>query len=444
MIKNHTAMRRITALLLAILTLLSAFSLASCNTGGSDKIYTQDELRENIESDSYSGYDYVWQYLNRWKFPSFIYTKVRSAEYLVKRNFYKELPEARTLAENTAETFLNSYYSNIDLEDEGAVTDAILSSYVASLDDKYAIYRTPEEYDNYHSDSTGTLVGIGVSVSAVEGVSGIYVNFAYDGSPADAAGILPGDIIVAVDGTRVENMDFTAATDMVRGEVGTRVEITVKRDDGEHTFNITRAMIDEKTVQYSIDDGIGYIRITDFKLNTAEQFCDAVDYMKSNNITAVIYDLRANLGGYLSAVVDMLEYLAPRGTTLVSFSNGDSQIVDETEHSYTPTAIVLTDYNTASAAELFTAGVCDLADMGYGTALTVGKGTRGKGVMQSTYNFNDGASITFTIAYYNPPSGVNFHDVGIPADVEVEYTGVGDTQLDRAYEEINKLINTNT
>ena len=81
--------------------------------------------------------------------------------------------------------------------------------------------------------------------------------------------------------------------------------------------------------------------------------------------------------------------------------------------------------------------------MGYGEAITVGKTTRGKGVVQSTYSFTDGSSITFTVSYYNPPSGVNFHSVGIPADVEVEYTGVGDTQLDRAFEEIKKMININ-
>lgn len=443
MIRNHTAKKRISLLLLAVLTLLLIFSLASCGKGGSDEIYTPEQLLENIESDSYRGYDYVWQYLNRWKFPSFTLSKVRSAEHLVKNNFYKEMPEARGLAETTAKTFLNTYYSKIDLKNETAVTDAILSSYVSSLDDRYAIYRTPTEYDSYHSDSTGTLVGIGVSVSAIPEANGIYVNNAISGSPADAAGILPGDIIVAVDGTRVEGMEFEAAANLIRGEVGTKVDITILRGDSEFTLSITRAMVNEQTVIYELTDGIGYIRITDFKLNTAEQFCEAIDVMKQNGITAVIYDLRANLGGYLSAVIEMLEYLAPKGVTLASFSNNDKPIVDETDHTYTPTAIVLTDYNTASAAELFTAGVCDLADMGYGKAITVGKTTRGKGVMQSTYTFTDGASITFTIAYYNPPSGKNFHDVGIPADIEVEYTGEGDTQLDRAYEEIKKLINTN-
>ena len=167
-----------------------------------------------------------------------------------------------------------------------------------------------------------------------------------------------------------------------------------------------------------------------------------VDYMKANGARGIIYDLRGNLGGYLSAATDVIEYLAPPGTTVVSYTDYyDEPTIDDTDECYTPPAVILTNYNTASAAELFTAAVCDLADMGYGSAVRVGKTTRGKGVMQSTYTLSNGAALTLTVAYYNPPSGNNFHGVGLEPDVEVDNTGYRDLQLERAYAEINKLIN---
>ena len=394
-----------------------------------------------MERDTTATYDYVWEYLDKWKFPAFSSTKIKSVEYIFKTEFYKELPSARTLAKDCANIFLDSYYERCDLDDEDAVTEALISSYVKAIGDKYSTYRSKDAYSDYKSNSSGTLVGIGVNVVAAEG--GIYVGSVYEGSPAEVAGIKAGDLIVAVDGTRIAGMEFYSAADLISGEIGTTVDITVLRNGEEITLTAMRAMITEKTVLYSVEDGIGYIRITSFKNNTAELFFEAIDYMKACNVNGVIYDLRANLGGYLHTVIDMLEYLAPKGTTLVSFSNGYSDpVIDETEHSYTPYAVVLTDYNTASAAELFTAGVKDLSNLGYGNAISVGKTTRGKGIMQSTYVMTDGSAVTLTVAYYNPPSGINYHEVGIAPDVEVEYeSNEVDTQLERAYTEINKLIN---
>ena len=433
--------RRALVILLTVLTLVSILALCSCD-GGSNVIHTKDELRENVSGDSYQGYDYVWKYLDRWDFPTFNSTKIKNAEYLIKRYYYKELPHSRELANLTAEAFLESCYDKIDLTDSVAVTDALLDCYVAALGDRWAAYRTPEEYDSYNASSSGTLVGIGVRVVDGESDAGIYIESTIAGSPAEAAGIKSGDVIVAVDGTRIENMDFDSATALIPGEVGTKVKITVVREGEELSFDVMRAMIDETTVSYSIEDGVGYIRISGFKLNTDEQFKDAIDYMKENGVEAVIYDLRQNLGGYLSMVIKMLEYLSPKGVTLASFSDGTAPMVDDTDEKYLPTAVILTDYNTASAAELFTAAVCDLSDMGHGKAITVGVTTRGKGVMQSTFALGDGSSITFTSAYYNSPSGQNFHDKGIEPDVEVLLDGVSDTQFERALLELEKLTNT--
>ena len=441
--KSRKAKARLySALVLLCLTLLLTLSLTSCGEAGSDEILSVAELEENITRDTTTSYNYVWEYLDKWRFPTFSSSKMKSVEHIFKTDFYKELPPARELAESCATIFLENLYSQIDLTDKSAVTDALITAYVASIGDRYSVYRTANQYSDYKAENSGTLVGIGVSVTLAGDGTGVLILSVYDGSPAEAAGLKAGDVIVGVDGTRVENKTLDEVAAIIKGEVGTTVQITVRRADTELTVTSMRAMITEKTVTYSVEDGIGYIRISAFKSNTADLFIEAIDYMKANNVQGVIYDMRANPGGYLSTVVEMLEYLAPEGTTIVSFSNGyGSPVIDDTKESYTPTSVILTDYNTASAAELFTAGVCDLADMGYGEAITVGKATRGKGIMQSTYRLTDGSSITLTVAYYNPPSGENFHEVGIPADVDVEYAnGEGDAQLEKAYEEILNLI----
>ena len=430
--------RRILSLVLIVLTLLLASLVTSCN-GGTDVPHTKEELAANVSGDSYTGYDYVWKYLDRWEFPTFNSTKIKNAEYLIKRYFYKELPEPRELADSTAAAFLESYYDKTDLGDTNAVTDALLNCYVKSLGDKWAVYRTPEKYSDYNSSLSGTTVGIGVNVSESNSIGGIYIAALLPGSPAEAAGLLPGDLIVEIDGTRVENMDFDSATELIKGEVGTKVKLAVLRGTEEIRLDVMRAMIDETTVFYSIEGDVGYIGISSFKLNTDDQFKEAVDHMKKNGIKKVIYDLRANLGGYLSTVIEMLEYLAPKGVTLASYSDGSAPSVDETDDSYLPFAVILTDYNTASAAELFTAALLDLSDMGYGKAISVGDTTRGKGVMQSTFSLGDGSTITFTIAYYNSPLGNNLHEKGIEPDVKVELDGVTDTQLDAAFSELEKL-----
>lgn len=430
------------ALLSLCLTLIVLFSITAC-TAGSDEILSKDELRENIDTDGRS-YEYVWEYLDRWDYPTFDGDRLKEVEYTFKTKYYTDLPDTDYLAEQTATTFLDKYYDEIDLESMDEVTDAIIRSYVLSVGDRYALYRTEEEYSDYKSKTPGTLVGVGIRVTMATDNENASVIYTTKGSPAEAAGILPGDVIVAVDGNRISEIGYKSGIDLIPGEVGTYVNLTVKRGDAEEfDLRVMRAMMDVRLVEYAIlGNGIGYISISSFKPSPYEEFKEAVDYMKANGARGIIYDLRGNLGGYLSAATDVIEYLAPPGTTVVSYTDYyDEPTIDDTDECYTPPAVILTNYNTASAAELFTAAVCDLANMGYGSAVRVGKATRGKGVMQSTYTLSNGAALTLTVAYYNPPSGNNFHGVGLEPDVEVDNTGYRDLQLERAYAEINKLIN---
>ena len=230
----------------------------------------------------------------------------------------------------------------------------------------------------------------------------------------------------------------------IRGEAGTTVDITLDRGGKEITVTATRKKVVEQSVLYSIDQNrIGYIKISAFNSNTPGQFDTAISYMLENGAVGIVYDLRSNPGGYLDAVVKMLSRIAPKGTTLVSFSNNySSDYKDKTEASLSLPSVVICNGATASAGELFTAAMRDFDTLGYFDVTIVGEKTYGKGVMQNTYTFTDNSSITLTVAYYNSPSGENYDGIGISPDVEISNNdSQNDAQLNTAYIEINKLIN---
>jgi carboxyl-terminal processing protease len=190
-----------------------------------------------------------------------------------------------------------------------------------------------------------------------------------------------------------------------------------------------RAKITETTVSYKTYSGgkVGYIRISSFKSNTDDQFVDAVNALELIGVEAIIFDLRNNGGGYLNSVCNMLSYLVPTNTEIASFSNSKEPIYAtdgkgseheaEGDHVLTVPAIVLCNEYSASASELFTAAMRDYNTMGLLSCTVMGKTTFKKGIMQSTLTFTDGSTLTLTTALYNPPSGTNFHGVGVAPDI---------------------------
>ena len=438
--KNNTAknIKRISLLFLLVLT---ACILVSCFTGGSETVYSKDALTENIINETDLQGNSVADYIDRWNFPLFSSSRLSEVENVFEDHYYKELPSAYDAASLTAARFIDKYYDKTNLNDKDAVTDALITCYVSVVGDKYSIFRTPVEYDDYSNNMSGSFIGIGVTVIESDSKL-IEVIETLPDSSARAAGILPGDLICKIDGKTVAELGgYTTAVDAILGEEGSFVLIGIMRGEEELSFNVERKRIASKSVTYTLgEDGIGYIRIDSFKSNTDDQFREAIDYMEENGALGVIYDLRNNGGGYLSTVENMLSYIAPKGTTLVSFSHGyDDPYVAKNSHTYFAPTVVLCNYNTASAAELFTAGMRDLADMGYFEASIVGTTTRGKGIMQNTYHLSGGSTLTLTVAYYNPPSGKNYHEVGIEPNVKVEATEGTDSQLLAAYEQIKAM-----
>ncbi len=434
----HT--RRIISLLLLSVLILTL--IPSCSkSAGSDTVYSKEVLAENVARGTTSSHNFVWQHLDEWDFPKFNSSKLKSVEVTFRENFYKDIPESSKVSATVANEFLDGYYDLIDLTDEKAVTDALISAYVSTVGDRYSVYRTKEEYREYSSDMSGKYTGIGIVVTqSDDGL--ILVNSVNEGGSAYESGIKAGDKIVSVDGVPVLERGYNESVDAVAGKEGTTVNLQIYRDGEDIFFTLTRRKLVENSVAYSIKDGIGYIKISSFKSNTDEQFIEAVDYLEKNGVRAVVYDLRNNTGGYLSSVLNALDYVAPKGTTLASFSNDyDDPEVSKSSHSFLIPSVVICNEMTASAGELFTAGIRDLADMGHFDATLVGTKTFGKGIMQSTFTLTDGSTITMTVAYYMPPSGKNYHDAGIIPDVIVERSQEGDAQLDAAYAEIQALLN---
>jgi carboxyl-terminal processing protease len=323
------------------------------------------------------------------------------------------------------------------------VTDALIYSYIAAVGDKYSVYRTASEYEDYNTDLSGEFYGIGVVVTYDYVQGTLTVTEVLSGGGASDAGIKVGDLIHKVDGELVSEIGYSKAIDMVRGENGTTVKITVLRGDAELEFTITRKKVVEESVSYSIDENkIAYIKISSFKENTVKQFKDAIEDVVEKGAVGIIYDLRSNPGGYLSTVVSMISMISPKGATIVSFSNDYGPPVKDSNHSSLelPTVVICNE-NTASAAELFTAAIRDFGDtFEYFDVTLVGTKTFGKGIMQSTYLFTDDSSITLTVAFYNPPSGINYDGIGITPDVIVTESESGDAQLEAAYNEISKMI----
>ena len=432
--------RLIKRLFLYLLCVLSIFIFSSCTTAGSETVLPKEELSANALADTREK-SFVFEYFDEWDFPQFDTRKIKRVETVYRKNYYKDLPDTREHARLAAEYFIENYYDGISLCDSEAVAEALISSYVKTVGDRYSYYRSADEYESYSENMSGSFVGIGITVTKDDETPALSV-VEVNGEPAIKAGLLAEDKIIAVDGASVADIGYTEAIARVKGEAGTDVTLTVLRGDVELTLVATRAKVTESSVTYKIEDGIGYVKITSFKSNTDEQFDEIISALERAEVKGVIYDLRSNAGGYLTAVQNMLDRIAKKGTKLVSFTNGYAEdYIANTEDSFLIPSVVICNGGTASAGELFTAGVRDIGAMGYMPTAIVGERTHGKGIMQRTYTLSDGSAVTLTVAYYNPPSGVNYDGVGIEPDQEVFLGENGDAQLDAAKAKIAEIVN---
>ena len=325
-------------------------------------------------------------------------------------------------------------YSDVDFD------SAIIKGYVDALGDPYTVYYTKEELDTMLESMNGTFYGIGVIVTMSTDLSQVLILQAYEECPAYQAGIRDGDIIVGVDGESVVGKDLDYVVSLVRGELGTKVDVTVQRGAEELTFTVTRAEVQAHSLEYEmLDNGIGYIQMISFTEVLAEQLKSAYSDLKAQGAKAIIFDLRSNGGGLLSSVVEICDYLLPSGiiTYTEDVHGKRTDYRSSASSALNMPAVVLTDAYTASASEIFTAALQD-----YGAATVIGTQSFGKGIVQVMYTLPDGSGLKFTESRYYTPKGICIHGVGVTPDIAVDTDPEkdGDEQLDAAVEHLLKEL----
>ena len=302
--------------------------------------------------------------------------------------------------------------------DENTLNNYIAKGYVAGLGDRYSTYYTPEEYTNEINAYKGNLMGIGVSVS-MDSSGYILVHDVYEDSPAETAGILPGDLIVKVNALDVTSTTYQEALEALKtGEVGTAVNLTVRRGNEDIGMEVTRRKLTITSVHSRlISDTVGYIQITEFNDATVAQFQQAINDMQSIGAQSLILDLRSNGGGSVEAMARMADLLVPEGVIVsATYSNDVEKVLHRSgESELNMPMVALMDGNTASSSELFIAALID-----YDKCKTVGTTTFGKGVIQDILQFRDGSAVKLTNAIIFSPKGYIYDGVGIEPEFKVD------------------------
>ncbi len=321
-----------------------------------------------------------------------------------------------------------NYYGDID---ESKLSDGLMKGYVSGIGDKYSRYLTAAEYLTEKNENSGELVGLGLTLA--EDASGyMRISEIMEDSPAFDSGLTGGDIITAIDGLDVKEAGFSEAMDAMRGTEGSPVTLTVRREGKEQEYSFVRRSIEVKTVKAEmLGSQIGYIKITGFKENTPQQFIDALERLTTNGAKSLIFDLRDNNGGLITALQDCVDPLLPEGVIAeAEYKDGHTETIvysDESELDLPMVTIV--NSGTASTAELFAASLRD-----FGKAPVVGSQTYGKGVMQETNEMDNGGAVILTVARYRTTVSECYDGIGLTPDYQVENE---DEKVDAQY---NKAV----
>ena len=323
--------------------------------------------------------------------------------------------------------------------DRNAMTDKALAGYISGLDDVYSGYYTPQEYRDTMEESDGTYTGIGVAVQQDPETLAVTVLTVYPGSPAEGAGIEKGDILAKVDGEDIAEWNLTDIVSRIRGKEGTEVVVTVNRNGELIDTRMTRRVLDKITVESRmLEEGTGYLQLTEFDTVSITQLEKAVDDLKAQGMTGLILDLRDNPGGLLTSVVNIADdFLGKSDILYIDDKQGNRSTYSAEDGAvWDGPMVVLINGNSASASEVLSGALQD-----NNRAIVVGEQSFGKGIVQTFFTLNDGSGIKLTTAHYSTPGGRDIHGVGITPDLGVEDDAEteADEQLDAALEEIRRL-----
>ena len=306
----------------------------------------------------------------------------------------------------------------VDEVNQSDAMDAAINGVLQSLD-PYSAYMSPDTFKEMETETSGKFGGLGIEVGMEFGV--VKVITPMDNSPAEKEGVKAGDYIVKINGTQVQGKTLSEAVELMRGPVGSKLEITIRRKGVKKAliFEITREIIEIKSVKSKlIDDSVGYVRLTAFNENSSKQIKNKIIKFKNNKINKYILDLRNNPGGLLSQAVKISDFFLNDGEIVSTKSRRSSEnrkyfakkgdIIDG------ETLVVLINYGSASASEIVAGALKD-----HKRAIVVGNNSYGKGSVQSIIPLNNKGAIRLTISKYYLPSGKSISGTGITPDIEV-------------------------
>ena len=327
-------------------------------------------------------------------------------------NIYKKIDLFGEVLEKINEEY-------VDEIDQSKSMDAAINGLLQSLD-PYSAYMTPESFNSMQTETSGEFGGLGIEVGMEAGV--VKVISPIDNTPASKAGLKAGDYIVKIDGVQVQGKSLMDAVDLMRGLVGSSIEITVRRRGVKKAliFNITREIIQVQSVKSElIDNNIGYIRLTSFNENSSDQIKEKVKKLNKNkNLKGYILDLRNNPGGLLSQAIKISDFFLENGEIVSTKSRTISEnrkwFAKKGDITGGKTLVVLINYGSASASEIVAGALKD-----HKRAILVGENSYGKGSVQSIIPLKNRGAIRLTIAKYYLPSGKSISKVGVTPDIEI-------------------------
>lgn len=328
---------------------------------------------------------------------------------------------------------VNIYYYEDFEKDE--LEESLYKGLVEGLNDPYSVYYTKEEYEDMMVSTTGTYYGIGAGLSQNIETMVVTITKVYRGTPAEEAGLKNGDIILSVEDLDATSMEVSKLVQHIRGEEGTTVHMTIYRESTQETlqFEVERRHVELPSIEGEMLEGnIGYIQITEFQDKTDEQFEVMLKMLQKQGAKGLIIDVRANPGGLLSTVVNLLDQVLPEGLLVyVEDKYGNRDEYTSNAECVDLPIVVLMDETSASASEIFAGAMKD-----YEYATLVGKTTYGKGIVQNIIRLSDGDAMKITTAKYFTPKGNDIHKVGVTPDVEVdyEYSGPENENYDKQYD----------
>ena len=297
--------------------------------------------------------------------------------------------------------------------------DSAINGLLQSLD-PYSAYMSPETFEEMQTETSGEFGGLGIEVGMEAGV--VKVITPMDGTPADKAGLKAGDYIVKINDIQVQGKSLSEAVDLMRGPVGSSIELTVRRRGEKKalTFNITREIIEVQSVKSDLlENNIGYIRLTSFNDNSGEQIENKIrELNKNKNLNSYILDLRNNPGGLLSQAIKISDFFLDNGEIVSTKSRKASEnrkwFAKNGDITEGKTLVVLINYGSASASEIVAGALKD-----HKRAIILGERSYGKGSVQSIIPLKNRGAIRLTVAKYYLPSGKSISEVGVMPDIEV-------------------------